>query len=204
MQPDHERFHLGVFGGSGTGKTTYALRFITVAKARCVFLFDAEGEFARRLCLVPARLPQDIDAAVASGWVCYDPHVMFPGQMEEALVFFCRFVIAWCEKLEGRKFFVVDECQRYMTGNVVPPALKVLVQSGRRYGADGVFIGQQPNELHNTVRAQLSEVACFTLTDEQALKFPKRFGFDVAAVSRLDPKLHQWICRDNQGRETRG
>ena len=25
-----------------------------------------------------------------------------------------------------------------------------------------------------------------------------------AAVAALDPKQHQWICRDNQGRETRG
>jgi hypothetical protein len=41
-------------------------------------------------------------------------------------------------------------------------------------------------------------------SDEQALKFPKRLGFDEDAVAGPDPKRHQWIWRANRGRETRG
>ena len=82
-------------------------------------------------------------------------------------------------------------------GNDVPHPLKLIVQSGRRYGLDGVFIAQQPNELHNTVRCQLSEVVCFQLTDAVALEFPKRFGFDPEAIRALGP--HRFLARNNRG-----
>ena len=46
----------------------------------------------------------------------------------------------------------IVELGRNVTGNTIPKRLKVLVQTGRRYGLDGVFIAQQPNELQNPVR----------------------------------------------------
>lgn len=202
MQLSHRRYHLGVFGGSGTGKTTYALKFVANAKARCVFLFDAEGEFSESMKLAPARTTFELDMAIAAGWVCYDPHIMFPGRLEAALEFFAKLALAAAGRMQGRKFFVVDELGRYLTGTSVPQPLKTLVQTGRRHGLDGVFIAHQPNELHNTVRCQLSEVVCFQLTDETALEFPRRFGFDVEAVRNLGP--HHYICRNNQGGQVEG
>ena len=65
MQIGHRRFHLGIFGGSGTGKTTYALKFISHAPARHVFLFDAEAEFSERLQIAPARTVYELDQAIA-------------------------------------------------------------------------------------------------------------------------------------------
>jgi uridine kinase len=41
MQANHRRFHLGIFGGSGTGKTTYAMKYMASASAKCVFIYDA-------------------------------------------------------------------------------------------------------------------------------------------------------------------
>ncbi len=202
MQLNHPRFHLGVFGGSGTGKTTYALKFVARAPARCVFLFDAEGEFAERMKIPPARTTWELDAAIRTGWVCFDPHTMFPGRLEEGLDYLARLALAASARLPGRKFFVVDELGRYVTGCVVPQPLKVLVQTGRRYGLDGIFIGQQPNELHNTIRCQLTEVVCFQLMDDRALDFPKAFGFDPEAIRSLAP--YHYICRNNRGGETRG
>lgn len=201
MQLSHPRYHLGVFGGSGTGKTTYALKFLANAPATCRYLFDADGEFSERMKLPPARTTFELDQAVASGWVCYDPHIMFPGELERALEYFATLALAASKRLSGRKFFVVDELGHYMTGHQVPRPLKEIVQTGRRAGLDGVFIGQQPNELHNTVRCQLTEVVCFQLTEECALEYPAKFGFDPEAVRALGP--HQFICRNNQGREIR-
>jgi hypothetical protein len=197
MQLNHKRFHLGVFGGSGTGKTTYALKFVANAPARCVFLFDAEGEFSDRLNVQPARTVFELDAAVSTGWVCFDPHNMFPGDLERALSFFCTLAMAYSKRLPGRKFFVVDELGQYVAGSSIPPQLKLLVQSGRRCGLDGVFIGQQPNEIHNTVRCQLTEVVCFQLTDDCALEFPKKFGFNPESIRALGP--FEYIARNNRG-----
>lgn len=97
---------------------------------------------------------------------------------------------------------MVDELGWYVTGHSLPFPLNQLVQSGRRCGLGGVFIGQQPNELHNTIRCQLTEVVCFQLTDDRALEYPGRFGFDVEAVRTLGP--HRFICRNNRGGESRG
>lgn len=202
MQLAHPRFHLGVFGGSGTGKTTYALKYVANSRARCVFLFDAEGEFSARMNLAPARTTWELDKAIPTGWVCYDPHIMFPGRMETALEYFARLTLAASTRLPGRKLVVVDELGRYMSGANVPPPLKEIVQTGRRAGLDGVFISQQPNELHNTVRCQLTEVVCFQLTDECALEFPRKFGFDPEAIRQLAP--YRFICRNNRGKEVRG
>ena len=202
MQLSHPRFHLGVFGGSGTGKTTYALKFVASTNARCVFLYDAEGEFSSRMQLQPARTPAELDAAIRAGWVCFDPHVMFSGNLEAGLVYLSRLAMEASKRMPGRKFIVVDELGWYVTGNSIPFPLKQVVQSGRRHGLDGVFIGQQPNELHNTIRCQLTEVVCFQLTDDTALEFPRKFGFDPEAIRALKP--YEFICRNNRGAETRG
>lgn len=198
----HPRFHLGVFGASGTGKTTYAERFICGAKSEAVFIFDPEGEFASRLHLPWVSSFAAVDAAVLSGWVCFDPMPEF-GDQTAGLDYFCRYAYAASSVIKGRKFFVVDELGKYMesTGKCLQ-SLKDILQTGRRRGLDGVFMAQQPNELHNTVRCQLSEVVCFQLTDETALKFPKQFGFDVDAIRTLQP--FQFIARNNRGGEKRG
>lgn len=200
-QWDHKRNHVGIFGGSGTGKTTYTLRYITTAESECVFIFDAEGEFAERLALNPALTPAGIDLAIPTGWVCFDPHTMFPGDLENALEFFCKVVLEFSKEHGGRKFFVVDELGQYISGSKIPKPLKTIVQTGRRYGIDCVFMGQQPNELHNTVRTQLSEVVCFRLCDDNALEFPIKRGFKENELRNLPD--HHWICRDDKGNEAR-
>jgi hypothetical protein len=201
-QLDHERYILGVFGGSGTGKTTYAAKFIANAPARCRFIFDPEGDFAHLMHLLPARTTFEIDQATHTGFVVYDPHVMFPGEMERALEFFSSYALQASIRIGGRKFFCVDELGRYLSGHDVPAPLKTIVQSGRRYGLDSVFVAQQPNELHNTVRCQLSEVVCFQLMEPRALDFPASFGFKPEEISALPPR-GAYICRNNRGQQHR-
>jgi hypothetical protein len=201
MQRAHKRFHLGVFGGSGSGKSTYAMKFVANAPAKCVFLFDPEGEFSDCMNLQPARTTYELDQAIRSGWVCFDPHTMFPGELEKALEYFTQLALTAAKLIPGRKFFVIDELGNYVTGSTVPKPLKILAQTGRRYGVDCVFIGQQPNHIHNAIRCQLTEVICFQLTEDCALEFPKKFGFDVEAIRALQP--FQFIARNNRGGELR-
>lgn len=200
-QFDHKRNHLGIFGGSGTGKTTYAIRAITGQSSECVFIFDPDGEFSHKLGVNPALTAEGIDIAIETGWVCFDPSIMFEGELEDALEWFCVLVMAYSKKHGGRKFFVVDELGTYISGSKIPKPLKAIVQTGRRYGIDCVFMGQQPNELHNTVRTQLSEVVCFRLADDNALEFPIKRGFDEAEIRNLPD--YQWVCRDDKGNEAR-
>jgi hypothetical protein len=201
MQRSHKRNHTGIFGGGGSGKTTFATKYICNATSELVSIFDPEDEFSEILGIDQAETPEEIDAAIRSGWFLFGPHRMFAGDLEGALAYFSSLVLRVSMELPGRKFFVVDELGRYVSGSSVPKPLKVLVQTGRRYGIDCVFIGQQPNELHNTIRTQLSSVVCFQLTDETALEFPKNFGFNTESVRQLPP--HNWICRTNQGIEVR-
>src|SRR5467141_1453295 len=103
MQLTHKRFHLGVFGGSGTGKTTYALKYVANARAKCVFLFDAEGEFSERMELPPVRTPRDLERAMQWGWVCFDPDTMFQGEREKALAYFADLALKASKLMPGRK-----------------------------------------------------------------------------------------------------
>lgn len=201
MQIDHESFCLGVFGSKGSGKTTWGLKYLANSPARVRFLFDFEGEFAIRFGLPKAGTAEEIAAAIETGWVCFDPWREFRGRKEAAFEFFCEVVMNQCRGMDGRKFFVVDELQRFVTAHNVPEALEEIIWVGRRAGIDCVFISQQPNLLCNSVREQITEACCFQLRDENAVKWPQSFGFDVEEVQNLGK--HQWVCRDKWGNEAR-
>ena len=199
---NHRKFCLGVFGASGTGKTTYLTRFLEAVKGTtCRFIFDADGEFSRKFNRPGVRRQEDIPAAIADGWVIYDP-TEHPGSVEEAFAFFAALAYRVSPLLPGRKFFVVDELQDHTDGNKIPPVLKDIVQKGRRRGLDSAFISQAPNLLHNAVRGQLSEVTCFQMVDDRALEYPVNFGFREQEIRTL-PQFH-WVCRNKFGGEDRG
>jgi hypothetical protein len=202
MQYDHVAFCLACFGSQGTGKTSWVLRYLANTKAKCRFLFDAEGEFAHKLGLRPVSTPEEITAAIKSGWVCYDPWQSFEDPAE-ALEWFSALVFKLAESaLPGRKILVVDELQHYTTGHKLPRSLSRIIWTGRRRGIDFVTMAQAPNLAHNAIRGQLTEVVCFNLCEPNALEFPKAWGFDVAEIQALP--LHHWIWRDRWRREQRG
>jgi len=198
---------MGVFGAQGYGKTTYGRKFVAEVgnskECGCVFLFDPDGEFSDDLHLPPCRTPYELDQAIPTGWACFNPHIMFPGEMEKALDYLAHYTFEKSKRLPGRKLFVVDELGLHVPVSKVPKHVKIVVQTGGRVaGISCVFIAQQPNELHNTIRQALTEVVCFQLTDDCALEFPKKFGFDTDAIKQLPP--YQYICRNKQGQEVRG
>lgn len=201
MQIDHPVYRLGIFGASGSGKTTFALKVLANMKARLRLIFDPEGEFSARLGLPLCRTFAQLDAAVPTGWACFDPYDEFENP-EDGIRFFCRYAFEVSERMPGRKVLMVDELQELLSGHKIPPELASVVWRGRRRGLDSVFIGHAPNELHNTVRSQLTEVVCFQLTDANALDFPQGFGFNPEELRTL-PQF-RYVCRTKRGAEVRG
>ncbi len=203
MNWNHQAYRVGIFGGSGTGKTTFALGLITRANYRARFIFDPEGEFAARLKSYPARNPVQMTEQLASGWCIFDPSDMFPDDSEAAVAFFAAFAFEVSCKLRGKKLFVVDELQMYVTGHAIPRPLMKLVQTGRRRELDSLFIGQAPNLLHNSIRAQLTEAVCFRLTDPRAHEWPLSVGMNPEELAHLPD--FAYVARNlRTGKETRG
>jgi len=64
-------------GVSGTGKSTFALRYWSTRSGR-PFLFRSDGEFAERLDLAPAGDAYELGLALCNGWVIFDPHGISP------------------------------------------------------------------------------------------------------------------------------
>lgn len=73
-----------VAGVSGSGKTTFCLRYLVHDRSLGLRLvWDADGQLASRLGLPAATTAQELSMAVEDGWVVYDPNVMFPGRHSE-------------------------------------------------------------------------------------------------------------------------
>jgi hypothetical protein len=80
---------------------------------------------------------------------------------------------------------VCDELQKVVGPHQVPFPLKMIMQTGRRHSLDTVVMSQQPNEIHNTVRTQHTELVIFKLQDENAQKFISNIGMNTEEIMNL-------------------
>lgn len=191
-----------VAGVSGSGKSTFALRYLVNAPLDVRFVFDLGGEYSQRLRLPAAREPFDLNLSLCRGWVLFDPETLFPGHRKEAFAFFCDWTFAMAEALPGRKVLIVDEAYRYQTANKVPPELEACVFDGRKRGLDLMFNIQAPNKLNNTIINELTEAVFFRLQSDQAVEVCEKFGVVGEELSGLPD--WQFIARSNSGGELRG
>jgi hypothetical protein len=202
MNLAHRPFKLLVTGRSGTGKTTYWSRYVTGARAQVKFIFDHQGEFQARFKSRAATTPAELAAAVPTGWCVYDPARMFPGRIPEAFGFFCAFAFEASRRIRGRKLFACDELQALIGTAAMPPELALVLETGRREELDAAMISQQPNLVHNRVRNQVTEVAAFAQTDQNAVGWLEAAGFQAHQVRALRPG--ECIVRNlGSGREVR-
>lgn len=176
-------------GVQGTGKSTFALRYLVNAPLEYRFIFDPEEEYAQRLRLEPARDAYGLSLQLCRGWVLFDPHLQFAGRLDAAFAFWCEWVFTMAERLPGRKILVVDEAWKYVTARTHPIELEACVRSGRKRGLQCIFNTQTPNLLHGTIRNECSELVCFRLSDGNCLEMPAQRGFDIEQVRTL-PDLH--------------
>lgn len=204
MQLEQRRRVTLAAGCSGSGKTTFLLRYLNAdKKLACRFLFDAEGEFAVRLKLPAAESPEELALAVGDGWAVFDPHAMFPGDLPGALEWFCQWVFAVSERLGGRKCLLIDEVWKYCSPNAIPPGLATCIQTGRKRGLEMAFATQRPNRLNEAITNEVSELVAFRLAGRNALARAEEFGLSGPEVAGLVPGAFVALNADS-GREIRG
>lgn len=184
--------HTLVVGMTGSGKTTFVIRYLLNAPAvACRFVFDWNERIVPRLPLRPCFTETDCENALASRWVIFQPRRMFPGAAfdrktgREALRWFCAWVRAKAKAGPGRKIFAVAELWNFCTEDAIPAELAMLAQDGRQDGVEFLFDTQEPHKLNSSIVSATTELVCFRLDERKALRAVSDMGADAERVNRL-------------------
>lgn len=178
-----------VAGMSGTGKTSFALRYLVNAPGFVArFIFDADGQMARRLNMPAAETPEECEASLADGWTVFDPNAAWPGRHGEAFEWFSAWAFAASARGLGRKILVVDEVWRYCAPTTIPQPLAECVQTGRVRGLDCMFCTQRPNRLNGALTGEATELVAFRVQERNALACLVDLGAPptVASLQRFE------------------
>ena len=190
---DHPSDKRLITGVSGTGKTTLFAKLLKAEKARWKFVYDHQGEFSTRFGALPIRDIETLCQKTAyGGYIVFDPVALFPGKSADGFRFFCDYVFSVSETLKGRKMFCCDELQKLTSNTEEPAELMAILETGRRYQLDCLFISQSPNRIHNGIRNQLTEVYTFRQSDERALIYLEQNGFPAEQVRNLERFKYLW------------
>ncbi len=191
LQYKNKNLVLLVVGCSGSGKSTYAIRFLLNCKASCRFIFDPRGEYADKLKRRACRVPAELHAAVGTGWVIYDPSYLFPGDPNTALEKFCEWAWTVSAKLPGQKIMFVDEVWKHCSPNFIPKSLAMILMDGRKNGIGSLLTTHRPNKLNDAIAGEATELVSFSLNGGLKLEWlAKNFDdFPVDQVKDLPP-LH--------------
>lgn len=184
---DHQPFKLLIAGASGTGKSRFFTALLQSPHYDKVIVYDAEGETSMRLGLPPVRSFEDLDRAAFSDTriICFDPVFLYPGRGEDGFAFLCGFTMDFARLGKRKILFACDELQRFISPTSSCETFFDLLETGRRYGVDCIFVAQQPNLISNRLRNQLTQFACFQQQDERALDFCEQVGLDSEIVRSL-------------------
>ena len=174
-----------VVGMTGSGKTTFVLRYLLNCSPACRFIFDDEGRTAPRLRVRPAVTIQEAEAALAARWVVYNPHRMFfpmEGDRDilapsrRAFRWFCSWVFHCAARGPGEKVVVLPEIWRYCTPDSIPPEFARLMQQGRELGVHVILDTQRPELVNASITGAATELVCFKLISPEALRTVERLG----------------------------
>lgn len=191
LQLQNRRCVTLVCGASGTGKTSFSIRYLlNRGNVSARFFFDWRHEYTQRLDIPLASTGPGLEAALESGWVLFDPRHCFGGRTVDAFKFFCDYVYTSCQEIEGNKIVVIDELQRFCSAHSIPEELALIVETGRSYGIELFLNAQRPNAINEVVTGQLTEVVAFSTPAPRALEWLEaNAGLDPAEISRQAP-LH--------------
>jgi hypothetical protein len=170
---------------TGSGKTTFAIRYLLNVTAACRFVFDDLGQVAARLKRPQAGTASELEAALASKWVLFNPHRMFPGDVTAAFAFFCQWSFDASRRGPGKKVFVADEVWRWCSPNAIPRELAIIAQMGRAETLELMCATQLPHKVHASITGQATELICFRLDERLALDRVAELGANPAQIQAL-------------------
>ena len=184
-----------IAGRSGSGKSTFARRYLrNVRGVAARLLWDDQGEYARAFRLPVANSVEDLERDLPSGWVCFDPSTLFPGNPAAGFAFFCDWAFAVSGRGPGRKILLVDEVWRFCSPGWIPPELAAAVQTGRKWELETVFATQRPQRINESILGEVTEAVSFHLTGSNAAaRMEDEYGFNAEEIGRL-PAGH-WESR---------
>jgi len=196
--------HTCVVGMTGSGKTTFVIRYLLNtgspesgdAPPAAVFIFDDMNRVWPRLKLRSLYTAADLESALATRWICFNHERMFPlvnfepsrgipTPVHAAFRFFCRWVGDVAARGPGRKIVCIPEVWRFCTEDSLPPELALLAQAGREFGVELVLDTQRPETLNPSLTGQCTELVCFKLASPEALNEVKKLGADRDQVEAL-------------------
>jgi len=174
LQFANQNFVFVVAGCSGSGKSTFAIRYLNNAKLTCRFIFDTSGEFSNKFARRACQTAEELRAAVVTGWVIFDPHFLFPGNSKKALEMFCEWAWVMSRGLSGQKMVYADEIWKYCNPNAIPEKLALICQDGRKHGVGLIVTTQRPNRLNEAIMGECTEFVGFNLVGSNKLDYLER------------------------------
>ncbi len=205
LQLQNKNLVVVVVGCSGSGKSTFANLYLINGKFSCRFIFDPRGEYAERFKIRACRTAAELQAAVRSGWVIFDPSHLFPGDHQAGLENFCEWSWTIGGKIAGQKIVFVDEVWKHCSPNAIPKPLAMILMDGRKNGVGALLSTHRPNKLNDAITGEATELVCFSLTGTLKLEYLER-NFDEFPVNKLPqlPPLHFIAQNLNSGRMFEG
>jgi hypothetical protein len=176
-----------VFGAGDCGKTGFCLQYLLNVPASCRFIFDHQGQIARRLKLTPCTTEKECFAAIPTGWVCLNPYKMWqPHQLVNAANWFCQFARQVSDWDNGthKKVLFIDELWEVSDNRNVPPELEAVVRTGRHVNLELLSSTHRPREYHELIRSQATEFVAFNTVEPYQLDAIRPYwdGVDQAAT----------------------
>lgn len=205
-----------VTGMTGSGKTSFCIRLLlNRPDVACRFIFDDLGRAATRLKVNPAYTAREMEEALATGWVIFNPHRMFgPGwkrnpdrpdiktPVKAGFCFFCEWVYNACCRGPGKKLVHIDEVWQWQDGRSIPVELAMCAQTGREEGIELLLATQRPHKVNDAIVGACTELVCFRLDEPKALDCIEELGGQRELIPNLP--LGQFVAynRLTRGRTT--
>jgi hypothetical protein len=183
LQPSH----LGVFGMTGSGKTTFVNAYLlNEPAAACRFVFDDWNRMWPRLKGRPCYTQADLEASLETRWSFFQPSRLLGAgafnDTKQAFRWWCRWVFHCAGRGPGKKMVVVPEIWRHCNDDAIPQELAALAQAGRELNVELILDTQRPEMLNASIVGALTEVVCFRLMSSDALRAMERMFADSGIV----------------------